>query len=55
MPESPLFGLFPTPTVDDHDELVDLVRLAEAEGLDLVGIHGASPARPLTRWSTPSP
>jgi alkanesulfonate monooxygenase SsuD/methylene tetrahydromethanopterin reductase-like flavin-dependent oxidoreductase (luciferase family) len=33
------FGLFPAPLADDYAELVELVRLADEMGLDLIGIQ----------------
>lgn len=35
----PLFGLFPSPAAQDHAETVQLVRLADELGLELVGIQ----------------
>lgn len=35
----PVFGIFPSPQADDHEQTVRLVQLAEELGLDLVGIQ----------------
>src|SRR3954452_23785628 len=35
----PLFGIFPTPSADDRDEIAEQVMTAERAGLDLVGIQ----------------
>jgi alkanesulfonate monooxygenase SsuD/methylene tetrahydromethanopterin reductase-like flavin-dependent oxidoreductase (luciferase family) len=36
---TPLFGIFPTPSADERDALIDLVLAADRLGLDLVGIQ----------------
>lgn len=38
-PTTPLFGVFPSPSAEDHAETVRAVLLAEELGLDLVGIQ----------------
>src|SRR3954449_7496441 len=35
----PLFGVFPTPTADDRDQVLEQVIAADQAGLDLVGIQ----------------
>lgn len=35
----PLFGIFPTPSAADFDEILRLVKLADELGLDLVGVQ----------------
>src|SRR3954471_2200629 len=35
----PLFGIFPTPSADDRDQIAEQVLTAERSGLDLVGIQ----------------
>jgi alkanesulfonate monooxygenase SsuD/methylene tetrahydromethanopterin reductase-like flavin-dependent oxidoreductase (luciferase family) len=39
MTRQPLFGIFPSPEADAHDETVRVTRLADELGLDLVGIQ----------------
>ena len=36
---APLFGIFPTPSAEDRDDVVAQVLAAERTGLDLVGIQ----------------
>src|SRR3954465_9651587 len=36
---APLFGIFPVPSADDRDDVIDQVAAAERAGLDIVGIQ----------------